>query len=175
MSITYLCGSQVGIRQYLIDERWLPHSTIATQQRHLTMQHGNQLVYALSCNGRDGNALIADGIVKRHHHLLNMQFLFIQQITLVEHQYHGYSIRLGRSQEAVDKRSGSLGIIHRYHQECLIDIGGNDMALLGEIRWLTDNIITAFINGSDESRALCVHRNIDMVTHSNGIGAADAF
>ena len=68
-----------------------------------------------------------------------------------------------------------MWIIDCNNQKSLIYIGSKDMTLFGEVRRLTDNIITAFINGCDECRTFLISYNLDMVTHSNGIGAADAF
>ena len=64
-------------------------------------------------------------------------------------------IGFGGSQETVDEGGGGLGIDDCDYQEGLIDVGGQDVALLGEVDALADDVVTAGfgVGGADALEA----------------------
>ena len=166
--------AEIGIGQETVDEGGFPHSTITAQHGDLTLEQLHHCLYAIASLCRDGATFIAHGLVEINHHVEIAQFVVIEDVHLIKYKDDRYAICLGRGKEAVDEGGGGLGIIDRDHQHCLIDIGGNDMTLLGEIGRLADDIVAAVGNVGDKGSALVVGHNSDMVTHCHWIGAADA-
>ena len=68
-----------------------------------------------------------------------------------------------------------FGIVCCDNQERLVDVCSNDMALLREVRRLSDNIIPTVFYLSDESRSLLIRCDDNMVTNSHRIGRANSF
>ena len=98
-----------------------------------------------------------------------MQHLLIKEVGLVEDEHHRHTIGLCGGQETVDEGGGGLGIDDRDYQEGLIDVGGQDVALFGEVDALADDIITTGFNLGDKTL-----RNRNPVTDRDGVGGADA-
>ena len=73
-------------------------------------------------------------------------FVIVQQVRLVEYEYHGYTVCFGRSEEAVDERGGGLWLHDRNKQKRLVNVGGNDMALFSEVDALADDVVAAVLN-----------------------------
>ena len=136
MRIANLCRSQIHTWHQPIDKRRLPHSTISTQQRYLPLQQFKESVDTFTRLCRYLHTRIADVLVKRNQHLLNVTVVIIQQIQFIEYQYHWYAICLGGSKETVDKRCRRLRIVHRNDEECLVYIRCNDMTLFRQVRRL---------------------------------------
>ena len=63
---------------------------------------------------------------------------------------------------------------HGDDKERLVDIGGNDVALLGEVLRLAHDVVASVFDGGDECRSLLIERYLDPVAHSHRIGAAYA-
>ena len=188
-------GAEVGIRDEAIDERGFPHATVATEQRDLPFEQGTQIFDAITRGGRDLFAGIADCLVELHHHLLVVQLVGVKAVGLVEDQHHRDAIGLGGGQETVDEGRGGLGIVDRDHQEGLIDVGGDNVALFGEVLGATDDVVATVFDGGDEgSRARPFLRPVgskrpsvergklrdreaygDTITDGDGVGGADAF
>ena len=98
-----------------------------------------------------------------------VQHLLVEEVSLVEDQHHRHPIGFGGSQETVDEGGGGLGIDDRDYQEGLIDVGGQDVALFGEVDALADDVVTAGFDIGDK-----IIRNRDPVTDRDGVGGADA-
>ena len=90
--------------------------------------------------------LIADSLIEGDEHLLVMGLVGIQQIGLIEDQNDGHAIGFCRGQETVDEGGGGLGIVDGDDEQRLIDIGSDDVALLGEIDALADDVVTAVVD-----------------------------
>ena len=147
-------GAEVGIRDEAIDERGFPHATVATEECDLPFEQGPQVLDAFARGGGDLFAGIADRLVELHHHLLVVQFVGIKTVGLVEDQHHRNAVGLGGGQEAVDEGCGGLGVVDSDHQESLIDVGGDDVALFGEVLGATHYIILSVFDFRNEcSRA----------------------
>ena len=63
---------------------------------------------------------------------------------------------------------------HGDDKERLVDIGGNDVALLGEVLRLAHDVVAPVLDGGDECRSLLIERYLDPVAHCHRIGAAYA-
>lgn len=169
-----LGSAEIGIGQETVDEGRFPHSTITAQHGDLTLEQLHHCFNTIASLCRDGATFISHRLVEINHHVEIAQFVVIEDVHLIKYKDNRYAICLGRGKKAIDEGCGGLGIIDRDHQHCLIDIGGNDMTLLGEIRRLTDDIVAAVGYLSDKCSALVVGHKSYMVTHSHGVGAADA-
>ena len=177
-------GAEVGIRDEAIDEGGFPHATVTTEQRDFPFEQGTQIFDAITRGGRDLFAGIADRLVELHHHLLVVQLVGVKAVGLVEDQHHRNAIGLGGGQEAVDEGRGGLGIVDRDHQEGLVDVCGNNVALFGEVLRATDNIVLSVFDFRNEGAPRQAQplgrlgdRKIygDTITDGDGVGGADAF
>ena len=165
---------QVGTRYQAVDERALPHSTIAAQQIDLSPGHREQFFNAHARSGGKLQALVAHLPIERQHHLLVAFLLRSKDVGLVECQHHGHTISLGASQKAVYESGGSLRIVDGDYQNGLVNVSRKDMALLGKVRRLAYDIIASILYLADKGRSLLVGNQLHPVTHSHRIGAADA-
>ena len=59
-------------------------------------------------------------------------------------------------------------------EQRLIDVGGNDMALLGEVDALADDVVTAVFDLLDPVRAVLEGLHLHKVTYRHRICATDA-
>lgn len=166
--------AQVRPRYQGVDDGGLPHSAVAAEQCDLALEHGTQLIHAISCNCRDGQAVIAYGVIQRAHHVEIVPLLRCQQIGLVEHQNHGHSVRLGRGKKAVYECCGCLGVAYSDDKHGLIHVGGNDMALPRQVRGLAYDIVAAVLYLCDKGSILACHDNGDPVADGHGVSAAYA-
>ena len=177
MGVGNLRGAEVGPRHQTVDDRRLAHAAIAAEQGDLPIEQRAQGIEPFACLGRDLVTSIADGLIEIHHRLLIAPHVGIEDIRLVEHQDHGHAISLGRSQETVDEGGGSLGVDNGNHEDSLIDIGRNDVTLLGEVDALADDVVAAILNLGDEGDPLAASSrrdDDDPVAYGYGIRAADA-
>ena len=147
-------GAEVGIRDEAVDEGGFPHPTVTTEQRNLPFEQGAQVFDAITRGSGDLFAGIADCLVELHHHLLVVQLVGIEAVSLVEDQDHRNAIGLSGGQETVNEGRGGLGVVDRDHQEGLVDVRGNNVALFGEVLGTTDDVVATVFDGGDEgSRA----------------------
>ncbi len=165
---------QVGVGQNPVDQGRLAHAAVATEQRYLVLQQGDELPYALSCGGGDFMTRIADGLIERHHHAFVMQFVLRQQVGLVENEDNRHAIGLGRSQKTVNKDGACLRMVDRHEEESLVDIRSKDMTLFAQVLRFADNIVAAVFNRRDESRSFLVCNKFNPVTYGDRVGAPDS-
>ena len=176
MSIRNLCSSEVSVRYKTVDESRLPYPTIAAEHRDFVFKQRTEVVDALPRLGRHLTALIAYGLIEIDHRLLIALFIIIEQVGLIEDKHYRHSIGLSRSQETVYERGAGLRVCHRNHQEGLVHIRCNDMALLGEVDAFADDIVTAIVDGSDERTATRPSwgTDSDPVAYGHRVGRANA-
>ena len=105
--------------------------------------------------------LIADSLIEGDEHLLVMGLVGIEQIGLIEDQNDGHAIGFCRGQETVDEGGGGLGTAHGDDEQCLVDIGSDDVALLGEIDALADDVVTAVVDVDDPTFVIDRHTVAD--------------
>lgn len=125
-------------------------------------------------------------LIQIHHHALIAQLVLVEQVGFIKNKGYGHAVGFCRCQEAVDEGEGGLWMVDGDDKECLIDIGGDDMTLFGEIGRLADDVVAAIFNFSNptycplfsRSPTLPLSRlrnnNRHTVTHSHWVGAADA-
>ena len=165
----------IGMGNKAIDERRLTHAAVAAEEGNLAFEQGAQLLYALPCRSRDGPALITNGLIEVHHHLLVVQLFVGEYVHLIKYKYHGYAIGLGGCQETVDERGGGLRTADGDDEQCLIDVGSEDVALLGEVDALADDVVAAvfdFRYPTSYLWSLTTHLYGDAVAHGHRIGRA---
>ena len=170
-----LGGAEIGPGHEAIDEGGLPHPAVAAQEGDLAGQQRLEQIDAIARFGRDLQALVTDGFVECDHHLLVTGLVGIKQIGLVEYEDDRYAIGLGRGEEAVDEGGRGLGVVDGDNEQCLIDIGGDDMALLREINTLANNVIASVTDVGDEGCALLVGDNRHTITDGDRVSATDTF
>ena len=177
-------GAEVGIRNEAVDEGGFPHATVATEQRDFPFEEGAQVFDAITRGGGDLFAGIADCLVELHHHLLVVQLVGVKAVGLVEDQDHRDAIGLSGGQETVDEGRRGLGVVDGDQQEGLVDVGGDNVALFGEVLGATHYIILSVFDFRNE----CAPRQAqpldrlrdreaygDTITDGDGVGGADAF
>ena len=84
MGIGDFCRAEVDTRHEAIDDGGLPHPAVAAEERDLAFEHRQERIDALTRLGRDGAALIADGLIEMDKHLLIVQFVSVKEVSLVE-------------------------------------------------------------------------------------------
>ena len=168
-----LGGAEVGAWHEAVDEGGLPYPAVAAKEGNLAGQQLLQGVDALACGRRNLQALVADGLIEGDHHLLIAGLVGREQVGLVEDEDNGHTIGLGRGEETIDESGRRLRIVDGDDEQRLIDIGGDDMTLLGEVDALADDIVAAILNLGDEGCTLLVGDNLNTITHSNRVGATD--
>ena len=174
----------VGVGDEAIDERRFADTAVAAEEGNLAFEQGTEGFDAFARLCRDGMTLVADGFVELNHHLLIMQLVVGEQVGLIEYKYYGHAIGLGRRQETVDEGGGGLRAADGDDEQCLIDIGSEDMALLGKVDALADDVVATVLDfgypGSWQLAVSCwllaVSRgqniDIDAVAYCHRIGRA---
>ena len=99
-----------------------------------------------------------------------MALVIVEHVYLIKYKDDGYAVGLGRSQKTVDERGRGLGLGHRNHQQCLVDIGCQDVALLREVDGLTNDVVATILDFRNP--ILVVHR--DAVAYGHRIRRADS-
>ena len=172
VGIGNLGGTQLSARHESVDKRGFAYTAVAAEHGHLALKQVDERSHSLAGGSRNLAALISHRLVEAHHHRLIVQLFGREQVGLVEDQYHRHAVSLSRSEETVDEGGGGLRMAHGDDKEHLVDIGGNDVALLGEVLRLAHNVVAPVLDGGDECRTLLIERYLDPVAHSHRIGAA---
>ena len=153
----------------------LPHSAVSAQQRDLPLQGLTDGFHAHVLLRAAGEALIVEPLIEGNIGIKEALPFLVEEVYLVEKQQHRHSIRLRRGEEAIDKDSTCLGVDERDDKHSQVDVGGNDVALLGEVAGLADDVVPPVLDGGDESRlAVGAGCYLHHIPHCHGIGAADA-
>ena len=100
-------------------------------------------------------------------------------VCFVESEDDGHTIGFSGGQEAVDECGGGFGARDSHHQQCLVDIGGEDVALFGEVGGFADDVVAALVNFCDKGGLACGqfvarYRNGDSISHGHRIGRTNA-
>ena len=170
VGITDISGTQVGIGHETIDERRLAYARIAAEQGYLTLQQRAQGLYSVTRLSRDSMTLVANGLIEVYHHLLVAALVVIQLVALIKYKYYRHTIGLSRSQKAVDKGSAGLWTCHSDNQQSLVDVGSEDVTLLGEVDGLADDIVLTILYLRNPAFVV----DGDMVAHGHRISGADS-
>ena len=168
-------GLQVLVWQDGVDEGGLAHAGIARKERHLSLQGFLDGGDSLCMKGRHRIAGIADVRVEVHQPVQVPAFVVRIEVGLVEDQADGYAVGFGRGQEAVDEDGGGLRIVDGHDEQALVEVGGDDVRLLREVRRASDDVVLPVVYFGDERRPLRVGADAHPVAHGHGVGAADSF
>ena len=105
-----------------------------------------------------------------------MQFVGIEHVNLVEHQYDRYAVCLGRGEKTVDKGGAGLRHLDGDDEHSLVDVGCKDATLLGEVRRFADDIVLSVLNVGNPRVPVIVSVPVKYhpIAHGNRIGATNA-
>ena len=160
----------------LIEQRAFAHARMSGQKGDFPREPWTQCFQSVAGERRNLVHLVAHVGVDVREVVGRDAFVVGQIVHFVEHQHDGDAIGFGRSQEAVDESGAGLGARQGGHQEGLVDVGGEDVALFGEVGSFADDVVAAWVDGGDESEfALAVVAQRHAISHRHGVGGADAF
>ena len=174
VSLTDFGGAQLYSWNEPVEQRGFSHSAIAAEKCYTVAQQLVKLADAIALLGRNSHTLVANVLVEGAHHLLIAQLVGTEQVGFVEHQHHGDAVGLGGGQKAVDEGGGGFGIVDGDDEKRLVNVGGQNVALLGEVRRLSDDVVAAVANVGDVRYLVLADFHLHPVAYGNGIGAADA-
>ena len=95
--------------------------------------------------------------------------LVVVEVHLVEEDTGGDMIGFGGDQQSVDEARGGAWKPESGDNAEEVDIGGDDMRLLAELGGATNDIVLAVGHIVDDTGAVVLHFEEDMVTHSHRI------
>ena len=173
-----LCRAHIQPRYHGIEQGALAHTAIAGEERGLAVQYFSEGFYAtealLIVEGRDTIAGITDAFVETEEELQEVLVFLVEKVHLVEDEDYGHTVCLGSSQETVYEGGAGFGMAQCHHEGSLVHIGRDDVALLGEVGSLADDIIATLVNLGNKSRLAVVLLDGYAIAHGNGVGGADA-
>ena len=173
MGLTHVTHSDMSARHQQVDDRRFAHTTIARKQRHFTGQHIPQRIGALTSSSRQGDSLIANRLIESLQLVEPYtQFFGNKQIHLVESEHGWYLIGLGCGEETIDKGGTGHGIGQCNHKHSLVQVGGNDLELLGEIAGAADYVVAPRLDGTHYRSVTTLVLDLYSVSYGNRIGAA---
>ena len=153
----------------------LPYARVAAQQRDLIGEDSGHSRQVRTIQRRDGVGSVAERLVERAQVLQRLLFLGTVEVYLVEDKRGRYAIRLAGGEEAVNEGGGGDGVVHRNEERHLVEVGGDDMRLLAQIRGAADDVILSLADGGNPIGAIGKGLHLHMVAHSNGVRRADTF
>ena len=171
----YFARAGVGVGQDGVDEGRLAYARIARKEGDASLELLLQCVNALACEGRYLVAGVADGGVEVYQCVQVAQVVFLIGIRFVEYKVYGDAVGFGRGEETVDEGGRRFGIVDGNYQHALVEVGCQDMRLLGQVRGTADDVVLAVFYLADEGGACGVENDVHAVAHGYGIGAAYAF
>ena len=164
-----------GVGQDGVDESRLAYARIARKEGDASFKLLLQRVNALAGEGRYFVAGIADGGVEVYQCVQVAQVVFLIGIRFVEYKMYGDAVGFGRGEETVDEGGRRFGIVDGNYQHALVEVGRQDVRLLGQVRGTADDVVLAVFYLADEGGACRVENDLHAVAHGYGIGAAYAF
>lgn len=133
VDVTELGCAGVDIGDEVVEERGLADSTVAGKESDLAGEFVKELVDALSCLDRDRKDGIADGAIEVGEIVGILLLLSIVEVNLVDDQDGRHVVGLGCGQESIDEGGRGLWMADGHHEQDEIEVGGQDMGLLGEV------------------------------------------
>jgi len=114
---------------------------MSRQQADAALHVAHQSVDAVAVEGADGITGIADVGIDGHQIVSAFALFLAEVVHLVEHERRWHAIGLGRCQEAVDEGGARFGACHRHDEQCQVDVGRQDVALLREVGCFSDDVV----------------------------------
>ena len=141
------------------------------EQRSFAFEQLVQGVDARVFKSRNLIARISDVRVERIEVVHVFAFIGFEIIDFVERNGYGHTVCFGRGNETVDKRSACFRSCHGDDEQGEVDVGGENMALLREVRSFADDVVSSFVDFGDESRLLSVDfGDGHAIAYSDGVG-----
>jgi len=171
-------GLGACLRDKTIQEGALADAAVAAEKGGLTLKERKHFLYSLASFGRDGETGVVEIAVEIHHGIEIAALVLVIKVYLIENDGDGDAVCLGGSEETVYEGCGCLGVGYGHNEAGEVNVCGNDMALLGEVRGATDDIIAAVVDFGDKRPTPFPSRggrgDFHPVTDGDGVGAADA-
>lgn len=167
-------GLQVEPRLNAVDEGGLADAGKTGEDGGLALQRRAEGVHVLAGGGGDNVAFVADAAVNHRQPAHEGAVFLVIHVQFVEHQDGGDVVCLGGRQEAVDEDGGGDGVVHGDDEHRAIDVGGDDMGLLGEVGGAADDVVAARLDGNDDA-AVGAGFHLHDIAHGNRVGGAHAF
>ncbi len=98
----------------------------------------------------------------------------VVEVALVEDDGGGDMVGLGGDEEAVDEAGRGAWEAEGGHDAEEVDIGGDDVCLLGEVSGASDDVVATVVDIGDKSGAVVKELEVDTVAHGNGVGLLGA-
>ena len=151
----------------------LPYTRVAAQQRDLIGEDSGHCRQVRTIQRRDGVGSVAERFVERAQVLQRLLFLGAEEVYLVEDERSRNAIRLAGGEKTVNESGRGNGVVHRNEERHLVEVGGNDMRLLAQIRGAADDVVLSLADGGNPIGAIGKGLHLHMVAHSNGVRRAD--
>ena len=136
-----LAGLTIGSGAEEVTDGRLPRTGVPRQQCHAVRHLLSKFVDADFLSGGDDETAVADALIERLHpcHLLALGGTV--PVDLIEYQDCLHIVCLCRRQEAIDEGGPGDRIIDRHEEDCPVEVGRQDVGLLGEIDRLAHNVV----------------------------------
>ena len=171
----YLGDLDLRFGDKAVEQGRLADSAVATEQCHLVLEQCGESVESLAGSGRTLHAVVAQSIIEVCNVVEIATLILVEQIDLVEEDADGYAVCFGAGKKAVDECGGRLGMSHGDDEQCQVEVGRNDVALLGEVGSLAYDVVLALLDALDETGgAVGLQTDVDDVANSNWVGASYA-
>ena len=118
---------------------------------------------------------VAERLIECAQVLQRLLFLGGKEVYLVEDERGWHAIRLAGSEKAVDEGGRGDGVVDSNEERHLVEVGGDDMRLLAQIRGAADDVVFSLADGGNPIGAIGKGLHLHMVAHSNGVRRADTF
>lgn len=113
---------------------------------------------------------IAGGGVDGFYLVVDFPKFVVVEVYFVEYEHCGDVIGFGGDEEAVDEAGGGAGETEGGDDAELVDVGGDDVGLLGELGGAADDVVAAVLDFGDEAGAVVVETKFDIVAYGDGVG-----
>ena len=168
-------GFDIQFRKDGIDKGGFTYSGMSGEERYFPFEFFFYSVDSLTGFGGYLETRVTDGSIKIDKSVQVAKLVFVVSVCFIEDDIDGYAVCLGRCQKTIDECSGGFRIIHRYHQHTLVEVGGKDVRLFGQVGRTPDNIVLSVFNFVDERCSFLIQYDLHMVAYCHRIGATDTF
>ena len=152
-----------------VEEGTFAHAAVAGEEDGLA---GDKLLHLVEPRTFEGRNLIngvSCGGIDALHLVVYLPKLFVVKVHLVEEDAGGDVVGLSGDQQAVDETRGGAWEAEGGHDAQQIDVGGDDVRLLGELGGAADDVVLAVGDIVDDAGAVVLQLEEDMVAHGHGV------
>ena len=156
------------------DERRLADARVARHERRAAGDERTHRVEPRAVERREVDDAVARAFVggvegRRGFGVGRSEVVFGQQ------DRRGDLVGFARRQKAVEEFGDRHGLRERGHEQCLIDVRGDDVRLFREVRGAPDDVVAARQDAFDHPLSVAAFGADHLVAHDDRIGRADAF